>query len=147
MSYDLHAFRLPPGTDPEDALEALEGGAGDPPTGQERDWMRTLGDALAAAVPALERTELDDALELTDHHLQVNVYTDQAAISIPYWFDGEEAQTALAEALACARVLRETGELSVFDPQLDALIEPATPVEQLAEVYAQGREHVRRLGE
>lgn len=147
MSYDLHAFGLSPGSDPEHALEALEEAVFRAPSEQEREGMRHLAAALRAAVPALEPVELDDAIELSEEGFQVTVDATGGAISIPYWFDGDEARAVLDRALECARVLRHAGELAVWDPQLDALVEDHTPVEDLADAYAEGRRYAGRLDE
>lgn len=147
MSYDLEAFPLPPGSDPEEALEALEEeeDVDRSPTEREREWMRGLAAALRAAAPELEAAELDDVVELSQERFEVSVFAGQAGIAIPYWFDGAEALEVLKLALGCASVLREAGGLAVWDPQLGSLLDEHTPVSRLAEAYAIGREQVRRL--
>ncbi len=147
MSYDLQAFLLPPGGDPEEALEALETDLDRPPTGEERDRMTRLAKALQATVASLEAGYPEDAIELSEDRFQVSVYANEAMISIPYWFDGAEAREVLAVALECARAIRETAGFVVWDPQLDRLLDERATVDELAEAYRSGREYVRGLDE
>lgn len=147
MSYDLQAFLLPPGGDPEEALEALESDLDRPPTGEERDRMTRLAKALQGAVASFEATYPGDAIELSEDRFQVSVYANEAMIAIPYWFDGAEARQVLAVALECARAIRDTAGFVVWDPQLDRLLDERATVEELAEAYASGREYVRGLDE
>ena len=85
MSYDLQAFPLAPGGDPEEVLEALETDVERPPTGEERDRMRRLATALVEAVPSFETGDRDDAIELSEDRFEVSVYANEAMVSIPYW--------------------------------------------------------------
>lgn len=147
MSYDLQALRLSPGEDVEAALEELGADEDRAPTSEERDRMERIAAALEAAVPSLDRVEIEDAIELSEEEdrVQVSIDAGEAAISIPYWFDGSEAQEVLALALRCAHVLRETGGFAVWDPQLDRLVDQDTVVAELEQAYAVGREQVRTL--
>lgn len=136
MSYDLQALELAPGADVEEALEALEERA---PTDEERHGMQRVASALQAAAGSLRRSDQQDLIELSDDRLDITLYADEAAISIPYWFSGSEADDVLAMALACARVLRDVGGFAVWDQQLDRLVDAGTTAVQMREAYDAGR--------
>ena len=138
MSYDLIAFRVPPGTSAEDALELAEHGEDRTPSASERAAMERLADALLELDPAAERTDLSDVIELDTPALQVHVYADQAAITIPYHHEGAAADAAMDRAFAYARVLATDGGYTVLDPQTEEIVEPGgLDRSQATRVYAE----------
>jgi hypothetical protein len=123
MSYDLHAFELPPGRDAREHYESGDAGVSEePPTAAQRAWMDRLAAALMAVDPAAERVDDEDSVEIDTDSMQVMVFADQAAISVPYWFEGEEAEAVMRRAHEYARVLHEVGGLTVYDPQLEEVV-------------------------
>ena len=138
MSYDLIAFRVPPGTSAEDALGLAEHGEDRSPSSAERAAMERLADALAELDPAAERTDLGDVIELDLPLLQVHVYADQAAITVPYHHEGAAAEAAMDQAFAYARVLATDGGYTVLDPQTEEIVEPGgLDRSQATRVYAE----------
>jgi hypothetical protein len=121
MSYDLEAFHLPPGTDPGDYESELDDR---PPTPEERAAMERLGEAVLAVDPSAERHDGDDFIEIdTEDAIQVSLYANEAGISVPYWYEGEQAEAVMARVFEYAAVLREIGGYTVYDPQTGEVVE------------------------
>ena len=148
MSYDLDAVRLPAGMAIEEFYEsgAREELAEDdtPPTPGEREEMERLATALQAVDGSAERFDGDDVIDINDQFVQVSVYAKEAGISIPYHFDGPEAQAATSRALAYARVLREVGGYTIYDPQTEEVVDGSHST--LGE-YAGGRAATKRIAD
>jgi|tagenome__1003787_1003787.scaffolds.fasta_scaffold20117585_2 hypothetical protein len=146
MSYDLIALRVPPGTDPlayysdEEREEEIDDA---PPTASEREQMERLASAVAALDPSAERYDGDDVIEFTTDAIQVSLFAREAAITMPYWFDGAEAEQQLARMTAYAQVLREHGGYTVIDPQTEEVVGDTAIA---ADTYAGTREAVKRIG-
>jgi hypothetical protein len=127
MSYDVHAFPVPAGMSAaeyveSDAYEALDDA---PPTPEEREAMARAATALQAVDPSAERLEDADFIELVTHDaIQVNVYARSAAINVPYWYEGTEADAVMERVFAYARVISETLGYTVWDPQTGTVVEP-----------------------
>jgi hypothetical protein len=141
MSYDIDAFRVPPGRTAEEFLES--GGREEldesPPTAEERARMERVAAALQAIDPEAVRAEDEDFIEISTDALQVSVYAREAAVTIPYWFSGDDAEAVLARAFAYARVLEDEGGFTVSDPQTGAIVDFATlDLDAVARVYARG---------
>ncbi len=144
MSYDLHFFTPRPGVDVHDIVEVDEDrarGRRDPKTEAKK---RKVAEALLAhdkrlelfkpdfdQVAKLHKMRIDEAyerfrdLELnnTQSGIQIQLYDDGAALSIPYWHKGDAARRVLDQAWAAIEIVcRETG-YEVFDPQLDRIID------------------------
>jgi hypothetical protein len=145
VSYDLYALRVPTGMTVEDALEAQEEEVDRKPTSTERAAMERLADALTEVDPNAERFDGGDLIELTGEAVQVSVFATSAGLSVPYWFDEAEADPVLERALEYARVLREAGGYTIYDPQLGETLDDDSSARLLGESYSPGRNAVRRL--
>ena len=144
MSYDLTFFTPRPGVDVHDIVEVDEDrvrGKRDPKTEAKK---KKVSDALLAhdkrlelfridykEVAKLYKMSIDEAyerfrdLELNDtsNGIQIQIYDDSAALSIPYWHSGDAARRVLEQAWSAIEIIcRETG-YEVFDPQLDRVID------------------------
>ena len=136
MSYDLEAFRVPPGTTAREFYESDALGEDDsPPTPAEREEMERLAEALMAVDPAAERIDGADFIEIDTEAMQVSLYGNQAAITVPYWFQGGEADRVMTRAFEYAAVLAEVGGYTVFDPQTDEVV-AGVPSADAKRVYA-----------
>jgi hypothetical protein len=136
MSYDLHAVRVAAGATIEEALEAEEHDDDAPPTAAERAEMERLADALMALDPAAERHDGETFIEIDTPSMQIGVYARSAGITVPYWFDGGQADAVMTRAYEYAAVLAESGGYTVFDPQIDEVVAGAPP-EASARIMAQ----------
>ena len=150
MSYDLEAFRVPPEMTPDEFYASEEREAASledeaPPTADERAAMERLADALEAIDPTAERADGDTFIEINTESLQVSLYPNEAAVTIPYWFEGDEADAVMERAFEYARVLRDVGGYTVYDPQNEQVVgdERGTA----AETYRGTMGAVRRIGE
>ena len=77
--------------------------------------------------------------------MQVSLYADSGAISVPYWHNDSAAEVLriLDEVL---RIVLENGPFLAFDPQTDQELKPgALQQPQAREVYAVGIEAVRAI--
>jgi hypothetical protein len=52
------------------------------------------------------------------------VYARSAAINVPYWYEGAEADAVMERVFAYARVISETLGYAVWDPQTGTVVEP-----------------------
>jgi hypothetical protein len=101
--------------------------------------MERVAAALQAIDPEAVRAEDEDFIEISTDALQVSVYAREAAVTIPYWFSGDDAEAVLARAFAYARVLEDEGGFTVSDPQTGAIVDFATlDLDAVARVYARG---------
>ncbi len=127
MSYDLTAFPLPAGMTAagyveSDAFEAIDD---TPPTAEERAAMERAAAEVLALDPSADRFENEDTIELsTEQGIQVSLYARSAGITVPYWYEGAEADAVMERVFAYARVLAETLGYTVWDPQTETVVEP-----------------------
>ena len=143
MSYDLDAFPLPPGRSAKEFVESgdREAHADDdsPPTAAERAAMERAAAALLEIDPSAERFEDEKVIEITGEATQVLLFAREAGITIPYWFEGDEADVALDRAFAYARVIADTLGYTIWDPQTETVVDPAASDRQDAsESYGHG---------
>jgi hypothetical protein len=64
--------------------------------------------AALLELDSAERFDDEEAIEITGEAVQVSLFAREAGVSIPYWFEGDEADAALERAFAYARVIAET---------------------------------------
>lgn len=124
MSYDL-TF-LPKAADQswDEALDAAEQRvvastqSGAPSAGYDREVWARLVAAAREELGEVEVFEGDDSAEVShDSGIQLSLYSHEAAITVPYWYEGEEADAVMARVFRLAAVVeRETG-LQGYDPQ------------------------------
>ena len=136
MSYDLYALRVPAGMTAEQAYEAEDDDVDEaPPTAAERAEMERLAEALVAIDPLVERHDGGDYIEIDTPSMQVSVYARSAGISVPYWFEGGEADRVMTRAFEYAAVLAEVGGYAVYDPQTGDTVAGVAP-EDAKRIYA-----------
>ncbi len=144
MSYDLTFFTPRPGVDVHDIVEVDEDRAPGRRDPKAEAMKRKVADALLAKdarlelfkpdfdeiaklykMPVAEAFERFRDIELTDtaSGMQIQLYDDGAALSIPYWHSGDAARGVLEQVWSAIEIIcRETG-YEVFDPQLDRVID------------------------
>ncbi|GAB4070515.1 hypothetical protein GCM10028777_35900 [Angustibacter speluncae] len=124
MSYDLTFL---PKTDDQTWEEALDASeqrvvasmkSGAPSAGYDHEVWARLVAAAREELGEVEVFEGADHGEVShDSGIQLSLYGDEAAITVPYWYDGEEADAVMARVFRLAAVVeRETG-LQGYDPQ------------------------------
>ncbi|SDK33817.1 hypothetical protein SAMN05428985_103653 [Nocardioides sp. YR527] len=126
MSFDLYFFDLEPGQSWDDALKSMEAEAlrdDDAPMtdAQLQIWERIKG-AVAPVLPDATEHVTEQSRELTDDAsaIQVSVFGDELSITVPYWYQGEEAERLVALLREVARRVEEATGRVAYDPQADA---------------------------
>jgi hypothetical protein len=169
MSYALVLFRPDAGIDPRTLAreETLEDGARDP---AKEAAKRRLADALIAHDRRLEERERDydevsslhklradhayqrlRCVELTDASpggsgVQVTLFDDHAAVTIPHWHEGAAARTQLARVWRYLDIICEATGYEVFDVELDRAIARGAFEDVLAS-YERATARVRGIAE
>ena len=126
MSFDLNFVRKSPDQSWDDALDV-----GDEETDGAPDtqvWARIVDDARQI-LGDINLHAGGDYLEL-DHEptgIQLSLYANEAAITVPYWYSGADAQEIVRTLYRLAAVVEEHTGFSGYDPQVDL------PVAEVAE--------------
>ena len=110
MSYDLHATR--------------------PPTASEDASLERVAEAIAAV-----DAEFDD-----DDAIEISLDSDEATISVPYLYEGEQAEAVMERMQRYAAVLTEVGGYTVCDPQTEEVVTGPGA----RDVYSAGVDAVKR---
>ena len=163
MSYDLYLLRVPPGKDPltearvavnQDG-EEINPGLPDP---KKEARKRALARALQLIDPELEVFEFDYAqiattlkisepearrkyrhIELNgadgENGIQIELYDDMASITIAYWHHGHKARQVWQGAWRYLQCLQSGGELSIYDPQLERMLDLDKDLEDVLKMY------------
>lgn len=124
MSYDILLVGRAPGQPWQDALAARAAAANRP--GEPADitaaarhlWDRLAGE-LQARWPGLQRHDgaRSVVLEDPDTGVQVHLFLDEAAVSVPYWHD-DSPRVVMEDLRAIAMWLEEETGFEAYDPQL-----------------------------
>jgi hypothetical protein len=149
MTYDIYCYkpvsRLPNVEEAKAILysEELEQKTETP---EEQDTRWKIVAALMECNPRLEPFGFDfakvagskeeqkriDHVELNspqgEPSIQLEVYFDNAAITIPYWYEGPEADRVFAQASAYLRAIGEAAGYFVYDPQTETAFDPSKDV-------------------
>ena len=163
MSYDFHLFN--PSLDRESNTSikgsgdaesaAINPGPIDPDAEHRK---RELAEALIRSNPELEIfqfgferiAELEgvtvDEARIRYRHLELNgsedgngiqitLFDHSVSITVPYWHTGSDAAKVFQEIWMYLRILKSHGKLSVFDPQLDRIINLDTDYDDVVNRY------------
>jgi hypothetical protein len=126
MSFDLNFVRKSADQSWDDALDTAEDETDGAPDAQA--WGRIV-DGAREILGEIDLHQGGDYLEL-DHEptgIQLSLYANEAAITVPYWYSGAEAQEIVRTLYRLAAVIEEHTEFSGYDPQVDL------PVAEVAE--------------
>lgn len=164
MSYDLYLLRVPPGADPLKAAEEIfhedvdEINPGTP-NPQKEATKRELAEQLQLINPSLEVFPFDYAeiaklmqiseqeaqiqyrhieLNALDGGIQITLYDDTASLTMAYWHKGEKAGEVWREAWQYLECLERHGGFSIYDPQLDRMLNLVSDLEEVQQVYVSG---------
>jgi hypothetical protein len=168
---DLYGIPARPGEDPADAFEALmeaEEGETTAWTDEQVARAEKLAASLQALNPRLERfifdyAEVAKALGVTepeareqwrhielntqegDNPIQVTIHADHASLTMPYWYTGDRARHTISEALSYLAVLAREAGWTIFDPQIERVLDLDRDVNDVVSAYEVGSRHVEEL--
>jgi hypothetical protein len=123
MSFDLYFVRRPDDDDWDAAMDGLAANARAevPATATDRDLWQRVEASIRTVLPDVEASEGDRFSELTDPDTAIQVFLSpgEIALSVPFWYEGEEADR-IVELLrrVVGAIEAETG-LTAYDPQDD----------------------------
>jgi hypothetical protein len=135
VSYDIYFVNRNEQQSWEEALEALEG------MGDEAALSTEMLDAWDRIVPQarvifgdLSLFEGGDSLELTHSisGLQLSIYGNEVAITIPYWHTGDTAANVLAMAYKLGAVIESETGLQGYDPQVGTPLSELSPPDAIS---------------
>jgi hypothetical protein len=167
MSYDIRLVKPRPNEDPlvTAHAEADEDFRLLPPDPDKEMLKRRVASALIAVNPLLQpfkpdfeaiaksqKISVDEAKSQYRHielngsddgnGIQILLFDDEAAISVPYWHDGTKAEATFREIWDYLRIIqRETG-YAAYDPQLGAILDLSKGYTKALPVYAHARKTV-----
>lgn len=150
MSYDLFTFRLPAGAEPGDyATEVVE--AFDDDAVPDPSWptVERFVNAVRAEFPGVEVPEQDEdsaVLLLEDRLVSIDVMRSHTEICVSYGVEKDAAWlTGLLAGIA--RAAAAAGHDTLFDAQIDQVVDPSDPADAaaIAEHYGEGLAMVAEL--
>jgi hypothetical protein len=171
VSYDLYAIPVLPGEDPAGAFEVVAAADEDEATTWTDDRVaraEQLAGRLQALNPRLERFVFDYPqiartlgvteaearvqwrhIELNtpdgDNPIQVTIEADHASLTVPYWYTGDRARATMREALSYLAVLAREAGWTVFDPQIERVLDLTGDLDEIVSAYEVGGRHVAEL--
>ena len=103
--------------------------------------------------------EVEAGLEISDGDEYIEVYSSEegglgltfsffakdAGLSIPYWYEGEEALAALKQISVFLRIISEVGACEIYDRQRDEFITAATDYQINPDSFGAGTRHLQSL--
>jgi hypothetical protein len=167
VSYDLYAIEARSDEDAAEVYEALGEGEAAGWTDEQVARAEKLTALLQALNPRLERFVFDyprlaKTRGMTEHEarawwrhielntpdgnpIQVTIHPDQAALTMAYWYTGEQARETVGEALSYLAVIeRETG-WTTFDPQIGRRLDLRGDLNDVVSAYEAGSRFVEKL--
>ena len=101
-------------------------------------------EGILALDPSAARHDTREHIEITNADaVQVSLYPEEAAITVPYWHEGERAAAVMARMQEYAALLTEQGGFSFYDPQTgETVTGPGAN-----DAYAYGVEATQRIAE
>ncbi len=70
--------------------------------------------------------------------IQITLYDDTALLTIPYWHKGDKARTVWQEAWQYLQCLESQGGFSIYDPQLERMLNLISDLEEVLKGYSWG---------
>lgn len=143
MGYDLHLFRPRPGMDLVESGRHSFRFEGDPPATPEADARKqALADALIAHDPGLRILSVDAEFEARQEStvppplevatgdgsgILISVFDLTVGLSFPYRHPGDDGVAVWDRVRGYLRVLEAAGGFRTYDPQIEAVLDPAQP--------------------
>ncbi|WP_433060754.1 hypothetical protein [Dactylosporangium sp. CS-033363] len=144
MSYDLTFLHKPADVSWDDLRDAEE----DADLSDEAPDAAQWAAITAAATQLLGEVELHagEAFFELDHNptgLQLTLYAGSAAITVPYWHQGPDAQRVVRTMYDLAAIVERHTGLTGYDPQLERPTAEASP-EHAVTIFDQTAAILRR---
>ena len=73
-----------------------------------------------------------------DDGIQMELYDDTASLTIAYWHHGEKANQVWGEAWRFLECLQVRGEMSIYDPQLERMLDLDRDFDEVVKMYRWG---------
>jgi hypothetical protein len=148
MSYDLIITAKFEGEGWEETLARLEDEA-DAPSSSLSDSARSQWEQIAEqlADSGFERLDAPDFIELDlpAHGIQITMFEREIGLSVPYWYEGEEAQEVLALVGEAINVIRGVSGWAVYDPQLEREITNVADLAQAGDALSATTRQVQEV--
>jgi hypothetical protein len=151
----------------DEELDDLDVNPGDPDPAKEAR-KQAIARALMAADPELtifpkDYAEIARVLEISESEarvrhrelelngpedgpgIQISLYDDTAAITLPYWHDGEAAGQVWRKIFTYLQVLEREGGFRTYDPQLDEVLDLSAGPDALLAQYGAGVQYTRQI--
>ena len=148
MSYDLALYLPREGELPAETVARchvdVERGADDPLDRSEASqWMEQVASIVQHVAPQLERfvgpghatpgaeaSNCPRSIEFNEREapefgVQISIFSQSMAISLPYWHVGEQASRAIALVRKICVQLAGDARLVILDPQIDQVLDPS----------------------
>jgi hypothetical protein len=150
MSYDIYCYRSQTGKpDLEEAQSILESEEEGNNSQAEPGSKEKIAKALIAFNPRLEIFVFDyeeiakrqgitvEQAKEKHNHIELNtpegdlatqfyISDEYVGISIPYWYEGEQAREVFDNINSYTKVIRQTAGYFVYDPQTENVFDPET---------------------
>jgi len=143
MSYDFLLLHREPGQSWDEVLEANERlviEEGDRPLSPAaRVRLERIADRLQAHDPQLERFTSEDCIELTrpdDSGIQVSLFSDELAVTVPYWHTGPAARAVMRIVWSYLAILEQETGWEVYDRQLGRSLDRAHDLDEVSGGHA-----------
>ena len=124
VSFDLYFLSLRPGETLRSALARQEEAAGAQAALDEADLARwdSVQAGVLALLPDAGIFQADAHRELSDDAtgVQVSLFHGELSLTVPYWYNGPDAQRLVALMRRVVLAIEEATGLTAYDPQADA---------------------------
>ena len=175
MSYDLSLRRVPDDTDPltywrtvlRDDSDVRE--AASTPPGHDADDRKL---ALCEALQSLDTNlkpfdfqfpQIAQHLGITEEDarrryrhielngpqdgpgIQITLFDDEVSVTVPYWHSGARARNVWVVIWTYLRLLHDIGGMSVYDPQLDKVVDLDRDLPVVVKSYLSGLQYTESL--
>jgi hypothetical protein len=158
MSYVFHLLPRGEGDVRARARRDRDDGAFVPLDQAKEARKLAAAEALVARYPTLEvsregydrgapsRMRCFEINDLADDSfgVQIQLFDDDATVTVPYWHAGEKAADCFAQVWDFMRLICAATGYGVFDKQMDRLLEDGEPVDAALAAYAAQMKRVTR---
>ena len=76
--------------------------------------------------------------------VQIQVFDDEATVTVPYWHTGDKAAACFAQVWDWMRLICEVTGYAVFDKQMDRVLEDGEAVDAALDAYGAAMKRVSR---
>jgi len=105
---------------------------------------KKFGISVNEAKTQYSHIELNTPLDTLS--VQITIFDDNVAITIPYWYSGDEAKSTFEKIDEYTKVIHRIAGYLVYDPQTDKVFDPSASHLTDISVYIDTTEKVRQIG-